>query len=222
MNVFAYLRTGSLKQSEDEVSIEVQEQQVEAYANLQSLSVNHWRRDRGVSGAVPLGSRLSGRMLLEQVQPGDVVIAAKLDRMFRNAHDALKTIDDLRKRGVSLHFVDLGGDVCNGIGKLVSIVLSAVAEQSRPKFKEQIAAAKQKMRSEDRYQGGKIPFGYRVDSEGKLLEDELQQRCLKFMKAQRDEGRSYREISKEMMNELGVRLSHSGIQRILKGIRKTS
>jgi putative DNA-invertase from lambdoid prophage Rac len=221
MNVFAYLRVSTSKQAEDGMSIEVQEQQVEAYANLHNLSVNHWRRDRGVSGSIPLAERFSGKILLEEVQSGDVIIAAKLDRMFRNARDALNTLEQLKNKGVALHFIDLGGDVCNGIGKLVFTILSAVAEQERTRIRERISEAKEKMRSEDRYQGGKIPFGYRVDSDGKLVDDELQQRCLKFMKVQRDEGHSYREISKRLMSELGVKLSHSGIQKILKGDRKT-
>jgi putative DNA-invertase from lambdoid prophage Rac len=221
MNVFAYLRVSTSKQAEDGMSIEVQEQQVEAYANLHNLSVNHWRRDRGVSGSIPLAERFSGKILLEEAQSGDVIIAAKLDRMFRNARDALNTLEQLKNKGVALHFIDLGGDVCNGIGKLVFTILSAVAEQERTRIRERISEAKEKMRSEDRYQGGKIPFGYRVDSDGKLVDDELQQRCLKFMKVQRDEGLSYREISKRLMSELGVKLSHSGIQKILKGTRKT-
>jgi DNA invertase Pin-like site-specific DNA recombinase len=221
MKVFAYLRVSTARQAEDGLSIEVQEQQLGAYANLHNLSVNNWLRDRGISGSIPLGERPMGKILLEQAQSGDVVIAAKLDRMFRNARDALNTLEAFKSKGVALHFIDLGGDVCNGIGKLVFTILSAVAEQERTRIKERISEAKEKMRSEDRYQGGKIPFGYRVNDDGKLVDDELQQRCLKFMKVQRDEGHSYREISKRLMSELGVKLSHSGIQKILKGERKT-
>lgn len=222
MNVFAYLRVSTARQAEDGMSIEVQEQQVEAYANLHNLSVNRWLRDRGVSGSIPLAERYCGKVLFDEVQAGDVVIAAKLDRMFRNARDALNTLEVLKNKGVSLHFIDLGGDVCNGIGKLVFTILSAVAEQERTRIKERISEAKQQMRDDNRYQGGKIPFGYRVDSHGQLIGDELQQRSLKFMKVQRDEGLSYREISKRLLNELGVKLSHSGIQKILKGARKTA
>lgn len=222
MNVFAYLRVSTARQSEDGMSIEVQEQQLEAYANLHNLSVNRWLRDRGVSGSIPLIDRPMGKELLEGVQAGDVVIAAKLDRMFRNARDALNTLEALKKKGVSLHFIDLGGDVCNGIGKLVFTILSAVAEQERTRIKERISEAKKQMRDEDRYQGGKVPFGYRVNSDNQLVEDELQQRCLKFVKVKREEGMAYREISKRLMAELGVKLSHSGIQKILKGTRKTA
>ena len=96
-----------------------------------------------------------------------------------------------------------------------------MAEQERTRIRERISEAKKQMRDENRYQGGKVPFGYRVTSSGELVEDELQQRCLQFMKVKRDEGLAYREISKRLLAELGVKLSHSGIQKILKGVRKT-
>jgi putative DNA-invertase from lambdoid prophage Rac len=35
----------------------------------------------------------------------------KLDRLFRSALDALQVVEDLRNRGVSLHLLDLGGDI---------------------------------------------------------------------------------------------------------------
>ena len=53
------------------------------------------------------------------------MITAKLDRMFRSALDALDVLGGLQKRGVSLHMIDLGGDVTgNGISKLVFTILS--------------------------------------------------------------------------------------------------
>jgi putative DNA-invertase from lambdoid prophage Rac len=66
------------------------------------------------------------------VKSGDVIITAKLDRMFRSALDALGVLGDLKARKVSLHMIDLGGDVTdNGISKLVFTILSAVAEAER-------------------------------------------------------------------------------------------
>ena len=49
--------------------------------------------------------------------------------MFRSAMDALRVLDALNHRDISLHMIDLGGDVTgNGISKLVFTILSAVAE----------------------------------------------------------------------------------------------
>jgi hypothetical protein len=39
------------------------------------------------------------------------VIALELDRLFRSALDALTVVEDLRKRSVALHLLDLGGDI---------------------------------------------------------------------------------------------------------------
>ena len=62
-----------------------------------------------------------GKALLAILKPGDVIITPKLDRMFRSALNALRVLEGLKQQGVSLHMIDLGGDVTgNGISKLVS------------------------------------------------------------------------------------------------------
>ena len=56
--------------------------------------------------------------------------------MFRSALDALAVLGRLKERGVSLHMIDLGGDVTgNGISKLVFTILSAVAEAERDRIR---------------------------------------------------------------------------------------
>ena len=58
--------------------------------------------EREVSGSVPLGDRPEGAGLLAALQPGDIVIAATLDRMFRSALDALNVIRDFQRQRISL------------------------------------------------------------------------------------------------------------------------
>ncbi len=210
-----------MRQYDEGNSIEVQEQQIADYAVRHGMVINHYFRDRGVSGSVALSDRDKGKELLSKLEKGDVVIASKLDRMFRSARDALNVLEDFKLKGVSLHFIDLGGDVTNGIGKLVFTILSAVAEQERGRIRERIAEAKQVMRQEGKYQGGKIPFGYRVNSEGLLAKDDIQQRCIEIIKQKDSEGKSLREISDFLKEELKVKLSYQGVRRILLGLRKT-
>src|SRR5215204_5155294 len=63
--------------------------------------------------------------------------------MFRSALDALDVLARLKERGVTLHMIDLGGDVTgNGISKLVFTILSAVAEAERDRTRERIADVK--------------------------------------------------------------------------------
>ena len=66
----------------------------------------------------------------------------------------------MKERGISLHMIDLGGDVTgNGISKLVFTILSAVAEAERDRIRERVTQAKQDQRERGRYLGGKVPFG---------------------------------------------------------------
>jgi putative DNA-invertase from lambdoid prophage Rac len=53
-----------------------------------------------VSGSVPVADRPKGGALFAALRKGDVVIAPKLDRLFRSALDALTVVEDMRKRGV--------------------------------------------------------------------------------------------------------------------------
>jgi putative DNA-invertase from lambdoid prophage Rac len=95
------------------------------------------------------------RALLTALRRGDVPITPKLDRMFRSAMDALGVLSDLKSRGVSLHMIDLGGDVTNNsISKLVFTISSAVAEAER----DRISAVKADQKERGRYLGGKVPY----------------------------------------------------------------
>ena len=99
---------------------------------MQGLTLDQVFVERGVSGSRPIGERPEGARMLGKVRPGDVIITPKLDRMFRSALDALDVLARLKDRDVSLHMIDLGGDVTgNGICKLVFTILSAVAEAER-------------------------------------------------------------------------------------------
>ena len=60
--------------------------------------------------------RPEGAKLLAAVRPGEAVVAAKMDRMFRSAADALRVSEDFKCRRISLWLLDLGNDCSeNGI-----------------------------------------------------------------------------------------------------------
>ena len=136
-------------------SLDVQQRHLAGYAQMQGLTIDKVFVERGVSGSKPLGDRPQGAALLAALKPGDVVITPKLDRMFRSALDALEVLASSRRRGVSLHMIDLGGDTTgNGVSKLVFTILSAVAEAERDRTRERIAEVKRDQRQRGRYLGG--------------------------------------------------------------------
>jgi putative DNA-invertase from lambdoid prophage Rac len=216
MATFGYARVSTSRQAEEGESLDVQQRVISGYAQMHGLTVDETFVERGVSGSTPLTDRPEGAALLAALKPGDVVITAKLDRMFRSALDALDVLDQLKKRGVALHMIDLGGDVTgNGISKLVFTILSAVAEAERDRIRERVATVKADQRQRGRYLGGRIPFGFTVGSDGALVPNEAQQVVITEMRALRAQGAPYRAIQDTIAVEHGHRLSLDALHRIL-------
>ena len=216
MAVYAYCRVSTGRQAEEGESLDVQRRQVEGYATMLGLQIDHVYVERGVSGSKPLSDRPEGARLLAVLREGDTVIAPKLDRMFRSASDALAVGDDLKKRAISLHFIDLGGDVTgNGISKLVFTILSAVAEAERDRIRERIQDVKTDQRQRHRFLGGAKPFGYQVGDDGELVPDEREQAALSRIRELRAGGMALRRVAEMVSTETGVRVSHMMVKRLV-------
>lgn len=216
MNIYAYCRVSTAQQAEEGISLDEQQRRIDAQAMAENWPITERFVERGVSGSVPINERPQGAKLLAAVEPGDIVIAAKLDRMFRSALDALTVISDFQARGVSLWLLDIGGDVSgNGIAKLMLTILSAFAEFERDRIRERILAAKAQLRAEGRSLGGKRPFGYRVEEDGKLVADPEEQRAIAEMRRLRQRGRSYREIAETLQKRKQMTVNYSTVRRIL-------
>src|SRR3954463_3251287 len=196
MTAYGYTRVSTERQADEGESLDVQQRQIGGYAMMKGLEIGRVFVERGVSGSTRLTERPQGAALLAALEPGDVVVTAKLDRMFRSALDALDVLQQLKDRGISLHLVDLGGDVTgNGISKLVFTILSAVAEAERDRIRERVRDVKADQRQRNRYLGGTAPFGWRVGNAGELVEDADQQRIIRRVQELRGQGHSLRAIA---------------------------
>jgi putative DNA-invertase from lambdoid prophage Rac len=216
VTVYGYARVSTERQADEGVSLDEQIRRIEGRALEQGWQILEVFIERGVSGSVPLGDRPEGARLLSALQPGDTVIAAKLDRMFRSALDALNVIRDFQRQRISLWMLDLGGDVSgDGIAKLVLTILVAFAEFERERIGERIRDAKRHQRRSGQYLGGDRPFGWRVGEDGILIEDKAEQRALADMKEMRDTGNSFRTIAAQIKQTHGIQISHQGVKRVL-------
>jgi putative DNA-invertase from lambdoid prophage Rac len=145
-----------------------------------------------------------------------VVIAPKLDRLFRSALDALTVVEDMRKRGVSLCLLDLGGDISgNGLSKLSLTIAAAFAEAERDRIRERIGQVKADQKARGRYLGGTIPFGFRRGASGQFVPHEAEQQAICEIKRLRAEGRPLRAIAAGMRAQ-GVNISHEGVASVLR------
>ena len=216
MAVYGYARVSTSRQAEEGESLDVQQRTVAGYALMLGLTVDRMFIERGVSGSMPLADRPEGSALLAVLKSGDVLITPKLDRMFRSALDALDVLAKLKARNVSLHMIDLGGDVTgNGISKLVFTILSAVAEAERDRIRERVTQVKRDQRQRNRYLGGIVPFGFRVGEDGGLVPDAAEQALIAHARALRADGATLRAIQAVLEAQHGRKLSLDALHRVL-------
>ena len=216
MTVFAYARVSTDKQMQGD-SLDQQRRQMIGYAQMRGLLIDQFLNDEGVSASIPLMIRPAAASMWLSMQAGDAVIAAKLDRMFRSALDTLRSVEELRKRGVALHLLDLGGEVTGeGLSRMMLTLVAAFAEMERSRIRERVAATKAHGRAKGRYLGGAIPFGYSVSEDGFLVEYEWRSRALEVMRSCSAAGDSLRRISDELAR-IGVKISHAGVKSVLEG-----
>lgn len=215
MATYGYIRVSTKTQSEDGLSIDNQQRQIEGYAMMKGLIIEEIFIERAVSGSKPIDTRAEGNRLIATLQPGDTLICAKLDRMFRNAKDALTVSEELRKMNVSLHLLDLGGDVTNnGISKMFFTIVAAFAEFERDRTAERITEIKAHESEKGRFLGGARPFGYRITENGSLDRDEHEQRIIDRIRHLRSQGMSLRKIA-ALVSTTQTTISHVMVSRVL-------
>src|SRR5664279_1222276 len=218
MAVFGYVRVSTDAQATDGESLAVQQRQLEGWAMQHGKPLDAMHVEAGISGGIPFAERPEGAALWAKLVKGDVLVASKLDRVFRSAGDCLSVVETLKARGVSLYLLDLNGgadDVSgNGIARLFLTIVSAFAEFERNRIGERIRATKQAQKARGEYLGGKPRFGW-VHGEGhELLPDPTQQAALTRMRSMRAEGVALRTIA-DMLKAEGIAISHEGVKKVL-------
>ncbi len=216
-SAWIYVRVSHRDQVESGESLSVQQSRAEAYAVANGWKVSGVFIERGVSGSKAFADRPESSKLLALLKPGDKIISPKLDRCFRNARDALNTVETLRTMGVSLYLLDIGGNVSgngdNPIARVILTVLAALAEWEVSRTAERIRDTKASQREQHKYLGGRIPFGY-VVVDSKLVANAKEQAAIKAMR-KLSKTMSLRGISETMKQRHGIILTAEGIRQIL-------
>ena len=186
--VFAYCRVSTTDQTNDNQTGEL----TAAGFDLEPRRII----EETVSGSVAAMERPQFARLVDRLEPGDVLVVTRLDRLGRNAMDVRATVERLDGLGVRVHCLALGGvDLTSPAGKMTMGVIAAVAEFEKDLLVERTRSGLS-----------------RAKSQGKRLG-----RPMALTRAQQDEvlvkradGKSRRALAREY----GV--SPSAVQRIEK------
>lgn len=218
---FGYCRVSTDRQVQHGNSLEAQCRAIELICELEGLRLVEIFTDPATSGSIPLASRTAGAKLLSSVKSGDLIIAAKLDRVSRDALDAAATLKRLKMQNVGLYLRDLGGDcTSSNVSSLIFGLLSNIAEFERARIAERVADAKRVQKEQGRFLGGSIPFGFRLENDFSdpkkqlrvVIPDLKLQADARRLKAQ---GYTARSAAGEL-TRLGYKTTHKSVARLWK------
>lgn len=199
----AYVRVSTEEQAREGVSLDAQEERIRAYCALHRLELVRIYRDPGESAGKPLHERPEGAALLADIAAGRVhhVVALKLDRLFRDAIDALHVATGWERAGVAMHLIDLGGQTVNtasASGKFMFSVLAAAAEMERNLIGERTRAALHHKRARGE-RLGTTPLGFRTPAPGAAMEPQSHElQPVRVILRRRRAGESFRAIAQHL------------------------
>ncbi|MBW5416306.1 recombinase family protein [Pseudomonas sp. MAG002Y] len=130
---FLYARVSTPDQTTDNQVLEIE---------AAGFSVNTRRVvTECISGSTAAGARPQFAKLIDRMEPGDVLIVTKLDRLGRNAMDVRSTVERLAGDGIKVYCLALGGmDLTSATGKMTMGVIAAVAEFEKDQLIERTNA----------------------------------------------------------------------------------
>lgn len=229
MTAVAYIRVSTDEQAASGLGLADQAVRVRAYCDCRGLALTDLIEDAGHSAGIPLADRPGGARLVASLAkrggPAHVVIL-NLARAFRSAVDCLTTVGRWKRRGVTLHIVDLGGasiDSSTATGKLLLTLIAAVAEMERNLTAERTAAALRQLRARG-MRAGAVPYGFALDptdpDEQRLIACDIEQSAIDDMLRMRADGLSLRTIADVLTDQHiptkgGLPWTHQSVASVL-------
>lgn len=195
MNIFY----GRSSQARQEMSAELQLDEVEAkFGKMDEVFF-----DRGVAGDAPISKRTQLVEALDTLNKGDTMYIYSFSRIARDSLTQLwieKEIDERKANLISAKEESSCGD--SPEKKMMRVILGAVNSYEKSVIKMRVASARNTMRKNGRFLGGKRPYGYKVV--GKSLEKvSNEQQTISSMMGWKQQGMTIQRIT-DTLNENGT------------------
>ena len=221
--VYVYTRNSNVEAFEKGSSRETQIRKCTNYASIKDLVIDEIIEEQS-SGQLPFDRREKSFELLKKLKHNDHIICSHLDRFCRNTLSLLQMIQKFKNKKIFLHFVDLNCEVTgsDAIGNVFLTMLSCFSQFQAEQTSQKIKSYKERMKSENKFSGGKMTFGYDKDEHGFFVPIEKEQEIIREMLMMRKQGKSYRnissQISKSTRKKFPLSWTHKIIQRELQAV----
>lgn len=153
MKLVGYIRVSTEEQGVSGLSLEAQITKLQRYCGVYDHHLGDLYEDV-ISSGKPLIDRPGwGCVRRALVNGADGVIITKLDRAFRNAREALTTLDELTAAGKHLVIIDEQIDTTSAIGRFFFTITAAFAELERRLISDRTKAALQAKKARGEHLG---------------------------------------------------------------------
>ncbi|ALO46471.1 recombinase family protein [Pseudohongiella spirulinae] len=227
MKIYAYQRLSAFEQDSDPdlpmgFSDPAELAQIINYCEAQGWAEPIWIRESSRDWRAGFSQRLAAGYTGDgwRPAPGSDVVVHSLQRLVNGAQDLLLTLDWLREHDVCLHVVEFNAELSQTRTLIRTrvdsdVMLASLARVEMRRGAERMRKVKHEQRNKGRFLGGTKPFGYMVHSNGKLVENPLEQRVLKQIRQLRSQGHSLRVIARKVSTPVAP-ISFKTVQRVLQ------
>ncbi|HEV3193396.1 MAG TPA: recombinase family protein, partial [Polyangiaceae bacterium] len=197
----AYIR---VSKDEQKLGPEAQRASIEAWAVREGVSVASWHVDQGVCSVTPLDERpaLVAALASLREHGAGVLVVAKRDRIAR---------DPVLTAGVERAASEAGAVVLSAAGEgngstpadeFMRGVIDSASRYERALIRARTSAALAVIRARGQKTGGSVPYGYRLDADGRTpVAVEGEQAVIARARALAAEGRSLRAAAAQLAAE---------------------
>ena len=173
-SIYGYVRVSTLEQAKHGTSIKDQKKVITKMSQyLFDREPDGFYIDDGISGTIDFDQQPQGSELLRNLEPNDVVLCAKLDRLIRRISVLCKVRDEFNELNIHLFAHDiLGGAESISTSKSPSAkmfvnIMATFAEWDRDSTTAKLHNGKMNAVNEGRYIGGGVPYGFKLEEKGR-------------------------------------------------------
>lgn len=168
--VALYIRVSGEEQKIKGLSLEAQQERLEAFAREKGWSIVGIYIDAAKTARKNIHKRTEFLRMLEAVKRDevDLLLFCRLDRWFRSVADYYKVIEILEKHNCGWKTIDEDYDTSTANGRLYINVKLSIAQNEADICGERIAVVFDSKIAHGSAISGSYPYGYRLNSEKKL------------------------------------------------------
>ena len=196
MNTVGYARVSTVEQRDEGISLDVQQQKINAYCTVKDWNLSEIIRDEGIS-AKNL-NRPGIDILISSVKAGTIktVIVCKIDRLTRSVADLNRLVELFKKYDVALVSLAESLDATTATGRLMMNLLASVSQWEREIIGERTKDALTYLREQKKVYSRPV-FGYK-ENNGTLEKDPDDEETFRLIRKMKKAGFSYHKIADEL------------------------